>query len=72
MKIANKKYYQQYYDLIGHQLKSLIDNFDFGDSRINLGYVTQASAVYSSNIEGNSIDLNSFMGYKLSQDKIKQ
>ena len=65
MKITNKKYFQQYYDLIGHQIQSFINNFDFSDLRVNLGYSTQASAVYSSNIEGNSIDLNSFMNYKL-------
>ena len=37
-----------------------------------MGYSTQASAVYSSNIEGNSVDLNSFMNYKLSPEKFKQ
>jgi len=69
MKITDKKYFQQYYDLIGHELKSFVENFDFSDKHIDLGYSTQASAVYSSNIEGNSIDLNSFMNYKLSKDK---
>nr|MDA3911089.1 Fic family protein [Bacteroidales bacterium] len=34
-------------------------------------FLTKASAVYSSNIEGNSIDLNSYMNYELNKDKFK-
>ena len=71
MKITNKKYFKQYYDLIGYQIQSIIDNYDFSDKQVDMGYSTQASAVFSSNIEGNSIDLNSFMNYRLSQEKLK-
>ena len=71
MKITDKKYFLEYYDQIGHEIQSFIDNFNFSDLHVNLGYATQASAVYSSNIEGNSIDLNSFMNYKLSQEMFK-
>ena len=72
MEITDKKYFSEYTDQIGRVIKFLIDSFDFSDKHIDLGYSTQASAVYSSNIEGNSVDLNSFMNYKLSPEKFKR
>jgi len=71
MKIADRKYFEQYHTLIGKDLNILIDQFDFADQNGNLGYQTQASAVYSSNIEGNTIDLNSFMNLAFSKEKFK-
>jgi Fic family protein len=71
MRIIDDKYLDQYNILIGNQIEKLIESFDFTEKGTDLGYKTQASAVYSSNIEGNSIDLNSFMNYKLSQEKLK-
>jgi Fic family protein len=49
----------------------LIEQFDFSVNAINFDYHIKASAVYSSNIEGNSINLNSFMNYKLNNNKFK-
>ena len=71
MRIIDKKYIEIYHELIGNQMAKLFDLFDFSEKTSDLGYKTQASAVYSSNIEGNSIDLNSFMNYKLSSGKLK-
>ncbi len=71
MRITNDKYLNQYQDLIGNQIGKLVELFDFAEKSTDLGYKTQASAVYSSNIEGNSIDLNSYMNYKLSHEKFK-
>ncbi len=71
MKLSDKVYFDHFQNLIGKNLKDYIQSFDFGGQNIDLGYQTQASAVYSSNIEGNSIDLNSFMNYKLLKDKPK-
>lgn len=71
MRILDEKYLNQYNDLVGHQIEKLIEIFDFAEKSTDFGYKTQASAVYSSNIEGNSIDLNSYMNYKLSQEKFK-
>jgi Fic family protein len=71
MRIIEDIFFNQYNENIGNQIEKLIDSFDFTERTSDLGYKTQASAVYSSNIEGNSIDLNSFMNYKLSQDKFK-
>lgn len=71
MKLSDQTYFEQFQRLIGKNLRNNIQAFDFDEPNVNLGYQTQASAVYSSNIEGNSIDLNSFMNYKLSKDKPK-
>jgi predicted transcriptional regulator with HTH domain len=69
--ITNKRYFDEYMSLIGREIKSLVKNFDFNYKSLDLGYQTQASAVYSSNIEGNTIDLNSFMNFKLSNEKFR-
>jgi Fic family protein len=71
MRIIDEKYFERYNDLIGNQIESLCESFDFVEKSIDVGYQTQASAVYSSNIEGNSIDLNSFMNSKLSLEKFR-
>jgi Fic family protein len=71
MKVTERKYLAQYTDLIGNQISTLIDKFDFSEDKGSFDYLTKASAVYSSNIEGNSIDLNSFMNYELSKQKFK-
>lgn len=62
---------KKYDDLIGHKINDLIKSFDFTEAVTDFGYKTCVSAVNSSNIEGNTIDLNSFMNYKLSNQKIK-
>jgi Fic family protein len=64
MEITDKRYFDQYKGLIGDDLNWLVQKFDFNQRNYDLTYQTQASAVYSSNIEGNTIDLNSFMNYK--------
>ncbi|MBN2485223.1 MAG: Fic family protein [Bacteroidales bacterium] len=71
MKVTERKYLEQYSKLIGNQILDLIKKFDFSDSKGGFEYLTKASAVYSSNIEGNSIDLNSYMNYELSKEKFK-
>jgi Fic family protein len=71
MEITEKKYFDEYHSLVGHKIDQLISGYDFSEQKIQLDYATQASAVYSSNIEGNSIDLNSYMNYQLSKEKFK-
>ncbi len=71
MQLTNRKYLAAYMDSIGNQIPYLIDRFDFSKNRRSFDYLTKVSAVYSSNIEGNSIDLNSFMNYELNKDKFK-
>lgn len=71
MKIIEKKYFSRYLQLIGSEVTSLVQNYDFSDNKGGFDYLTKASAVYSSNIEGNSIDLNSYMNYELNKSKFK-
>lgn len=71
MDFADKKYLIQYSKIIGNQVSDLIKNFDFSDKKGGFDYLTIASAVYSSNIEGNRVDLNSYMNYELSKEKFK-
>ena len=72
IQITSRKYFDDYMSLIGKEIPVLVKNFDFNYKDLELGYQTQASAVYSSNIEGNTIDLNSFMNFKLSNEKFKR
>lgn len=71
MKINEKKYLEKYIISIGNEISKLINDFDFSENRGGFEYLTKASAVYSSNIEGNSIDLNSYMNYEINKDKFK-
>lgn len=71
MRITERKYLNIYKDLIGNEISKLIKDFDFSENRGGFEYLTKASAVYSSNIEGNSIDLNSYMNYEMNKDKFK-
>ncbi|HBF38512.1 MAG TPA: Fic family protein [Firmicutes bacterium] len=71
MRITERKYLDTYIQSIGNEIPSLIKNFDFSENKKGFDYLTKSSAVYSSNIEGNSIDLNSYMNYELNKDKFK-
>ena len=71
MRITERKYLDTYKKSIGNEVSKLINNFDFSKNRGGFEYLTKASAVYSSNIEGNSIDLNSYMNYEMNKDKFK-
>jgi len=71
VRITDRKYFDTYVQIIGHEIPGLIQNFDFSENNRSFEYLTKASAVYSSNIEGNSIDLNSYMNYELNKDKFK-
>jgi Fic family protein len=71
MRITERKYLEIYKGLIGDEIHKLIEAFDFSENRGGFDYLTKSSAVYSSNIEGNSIDLNSYMNYEMNKDKFK-
>lgn len=71
MRITERKYFDTYKDLIGKDIAKLITDFDFSKNREGFEYLTKSSAVYSSNIEGNNIDLNSYMNYEMNKDKFK-
>jgi Fic family protein len=71
MNVTGKKYFAAYSGAIGDQIEELLSRFDFSETSGGFEYLTKASAVYSSNIEGNSVDLNSYMNYELTQEKSK-
>ncbi len=71
MIVTDKKYFNEYSDIIGKEIPGLIQSFDFSEDNGGFEYLTKASAIYSSNIEGNSIDLNSYMNYELNKKKFK-
>jgi len=71
MRITDKTYFNDYQNQLGFDLESMFNSMDFDSKKVDLGYRIQASAVFSSNIEGNSIDLNSFMNIKLSNQIFK-
>lgn len=71
MRITERKYFDAYIKSIGHEIPTLIENYDFSENQGGFEYMTKSSAVYSSNIEGNSIDLNSYMNYEMNKDKFK-
>jgi len=71
MRITDKKYLATYIESIGHEIPKLIQSYDFSEKRGGFDYLTKSSAVYSSNIEGNSVDLNSYMNYEFNKDKFK-
>jgi Fic family protein len=71
MRITERKYLDTYKKSIGNEIPKLIKEFDFSENHREFDYLTKSSAIYSSNIEGNSIDLNSFMNYEMNKDKFK-
>ena len=71
MRVTERKYLASYKKSIGNQISKLIENFDFSENRGEFEYLTKSSAVYSSNIEGNIIDLNSFTNYEMYKEKFK-
>ncbi len=71
MRLTERRYLDTYIRTIGHEIPRLIQNYDFSENKGGFDYLTKSSAVYSSNIEGNSIDLNSYMNYELNKDKFK-
>ncbi len=52
-------------------MEDFFSSIDFSDGKVNLDYRIKASAVFSSNIEGNSVDLNSFMNSMISKEQFK-
>ena len=71
MRITESKYLDIYKKSIGNEIPKLIKDFDISENRGGFEYLTMSSAIYSSNIEGNSIDLNSYMNYEMNKDKFK-
>lgn len=71
MLVTEKKYYTDYHKLVGHKIETGLQNYNFSSQKLEFGYSIRASAVYSANIEGNTLDLNSYMNYKLAEKILK-
>lgn len=71
MRVTDKKYFQQYQEAIGLDMDFLFNAINFSSSKIDISYRIKASAVYSSNIEGNTVDLNSFMNSIIAKESFK-
>ncbi len=71
MEIIAKTHYPAYQQRVESNLATNYKAFYFGETTADLIYQTHASAVFSSNIEGNSIDLNTFMNIKLAKEKFR-
>lgn len=71
LEIKDKILFLEYEEIIGKQIPTFVENYDFSANNGAFDYLTKASAVFSSNIEGNTVDLNSFMNYELSKSKFK-
>lgn len=70
IKILTLKYFEEYKKKIWN-LDKKIENFIEKSSDLDFKYLTESSSVFSSNIEWNSLDLNSFMNMKLNSTKSK-
>ncbi len=71
MRFIEQKYLQMFSESVGKHLPDWFAAFDFSSQQIDLGYRIQASAVYSSNIEGNTIDINSYMNSIIAKENFK-
>jgi Fic family protein len=71
MRITDTTYYEAFVRAIGVDLDAFFENIEFSGGQADLSYRIKASAVYSSNIEGNSVDLNSFMNATLTKEQFK-
>lgn len=66
MKILTNKYFESYENNLKDISKSL-ENFRKSSKELDLAFLNDSSSVFSSNIEWNSLDLNSFMNLKMNK-----
>jgi len=71
MRITDQRYLSNYTLETGPQLEQWFEKYNFSDARFDLEYTTKVAAVYSSNIEGNTIDVNAFMNSMLAEKAFK-
>jgi len=68
MILTEKSFYSEYKPQLSPNIADLVKSFELESKEFDLGYRIQASAVFSSNIEGNTLDLNSYMNLKIKKD----
>ncbi len=70
LKILTNKYFKEYREKVW-SLEEKIDKFLKTSKELDFKYLTEKSSVFSSKIEWNSLDLNSFMNMKMNSQKSK-
>lgn len=70
LQTGDKSLLQRYLSRVKKFLAKNYEQYDFKD--VELSFLVDASSVFSSNIEGNSIDLNTFMNYRMNGAKFKK
>ncbi len=70
MQILTEKYFEKYKKSLW-DLEKYLENFKKTSKDLDFSYLLESSSVYSSNIEWNSLDLNSFMNLKMQNKSSK-
>jgi len=68
MILTDNTYFDDYFHKLSTDICDLVKSFDIESKDFDLGYRIKASAVFSSNIEGNTLDLNSYMNLKIKNE----
>ncbi|MCH8127229.1 Fic family protein [candidate division KSB1 bacterium] len=69
MNLTDKKFFDAFNREVGFEIQEWFENYDFSEANGDLGTKNAVSAVFSSNIEGNTVDLNTFMNQRLAREK---
>ncbi len=65
MQLHDKPCYAEYERGVNPNIEQIVSAFAAQSGEFDVGYRMQVSAVFSSNIEGNTLDVNSYMNAKL-------
>lgn len=68
-KVIQNDFFLTYQQKFTSKIEANFPKLKLCNEELDLDYQTQVLAVFSSNIEGNSIDLNSYFNLKLAQEK---
>ena len=71
MRITDRKYLSQFVESIDLDVEELFDLYSSRQKDVKLDFRVKTSAVYSANIEGNSVDINSYMNSEVSRESFK-
>lgn len=70
MRLDETPCYHEYERRVNQEIDRLVNAFAGQHNTFDVGYRIQASAVFSSNIEGNTLDLNSYMNLKMRKETL--
>lgn len=68
MHLTEKPLFNEYFEIWQDSLPEILSGYQFAETKAGEEYQIQSSAVFSSQIEGNTLDLNSYMNAKLSKE----